>query len=653
MGHTGRVTESLWQRDAETVRAFSAPTTSPGLGQGAAGGVLGGGVNLAPTPELLAQVAALPPADDDPQIDVKAEAEASENFRLRDFVRPYRRPLLIGFGLIIVDTLLTLVGPFLVLKGLDQGVAAKDMQVVWIASIVFLAATLLDWVVTWAYTRYTGRTAERLLFALRIRIFSHLQRLALDYYDREMAGRIMTRMTTDVDAFSQLLQTGLITALVNLMTFAGVLVALTILSWPLMLGVCVLIPPLILSTLWFARRSAVAYRIARESISNVNAEFQESISGVRESQAYVREDRNISSFNVTATDYLTARLRTQRLQALYFPFILFLATCGDAVVLGLGSVLVHNGTIVVGMVVAFLLYLDQFFAPIQQLSQVLDQWQQAVASLAKINELMLTPVTTPDAEDPVVPEHMPGAIRFDNVHFSYPGAPREILHGIDLDIAPGETVALVGETGAGKSTLVKMVARFYDVDAGQVLIDGTPVTDLDLRAFRRRLGYVPQEPFLFSGTIRDNIAYGRPDASDAEVEEAARAVGAHDFVAQLTGGYLHSVSERGRSMSAGQRQLICLARALLVDPAILLLDEATANLDLSTEARVQRAMGFVSHGRTTLLIAHRLQTARTADRIVVVDDGQVVEAGSHDELLAAGGFYADLWNRSVAAPISA
>jgi ATP-binding cassette subfamily B protein len=653
VGPTGRVTESLWRRDAEAVRAFSAPSSpSMGIGGGIGAGT-GAGLNLTPTPELLASVAALPPADDEPNIDVAAEAAGSEHFRLREFVRPYRRPLIIGFGMIIVDTLLTLVGPFLVQQGLNKGVSQHAEGVVWAAAAVFLAATLLDWLVTWGYTRYTGRTAERLLFALRIRIFSHLQRLALDYYDREMAGRIMTRMTTDVEAFSQLLQTGLITALVNIMTFMGVLVVLSFMSWPLMLGVCILIPPLVISTVWFGRRSAFAYRVARESISTVNAEFQESISGVRESQAYVREDRNISSFRATATGYLTARLRTQRLQALYFPFILFLATCGDAIVLGVGSVLVHNGTIVVATVVAFLLYLDQFFAPIQQLSQVFDQWQQAVASLNKINELMATPVSTPDAEEPVAPDHLVGAIRFDDVHFSYPAAPREILHGIDLDIAPGETVALVGATGAGKSTLVKMVARFYDVDGGQVLIDGTPVTDLDLRAYRRRLGYVPQEPFLFSGTIRDNIAYGRPDATDAEVEEAARAVGAHEFVAQLTGGYLHTVSERGRSMSAGQRQLICLARALLVDPVILLLDEATANLDLSTEARVQRAMGFVSHGRTTLLIAHRLQTARTADRIVVIDDGRVVESGPHDELLAAGGFYADLWNRNVAAPISA
>jgi ATP-binding cassette subfamily B protein len=653
------VTASLWDRtdDAEAVRAFVTPA-GPAVarsgfgGSGASGRGAGGGLALAPTPELLAAVDALPPADDEPDIDVAAEAAGSEHFRLRAFLRPYRRPLLIGFGLIVLDTLLTLAGPFLVQQGLNEGVQHHAEGALWTASALFLGATLVDWAVTWAYTRYTGRTAERLLFALRIRIFAHLQRLALDYYDREMSGRIMTRMTTDVDAFAQLLQTGLITALVNILSFVGVLVVLSVLSWPLTLGVLVLVPPLLVATVWFGRRSAHAYAHARETISTVNAEFQESISGVREAQAYVREEQNIESFRATASRYLDARLRTQVLQAIYFPFILFLATCGDAVVLGLGSALVHDGTIAAGTVIAFLLYLDQFFAPVQQLSQVFDQWQQAVASMTKINELMQTPVTTPDAIDPVVPAHLRGALRFTDVRFSYPGTRREILHGVDLDVAAGETVALVGETGAGKSTLVKLVARFYDADSGQVLVDGVPVTDLELRAYRRRLGYVPQEPFLFSGTVRDNIAYGRPDASDAEVERAARAVGAHDFIAGLRGGYLHPVTERGRSLSAGQRQLLCLARALLVDPAILLLDEATANLDLSTEARVQRAMGVVSQNRTTLLIAHRLQTARSADRIVVVDDGRIVETGSHEELLERGGPYAELWNRNLDASIS-
>ncbi|HEX4532445.1 MAG TPA: ABC transporter ATP-binding protein, partial [Acidimicrobiia bacterium] len=448
------VTASLWDRtaEAEAVHAFIAPA-GPAVARGGFGGSgasvrgAGGGIALAPTPELLAAVDALPPADDEPDVDVAAEAAGSEHFRLRAFLRPYRRPLLIGFGLIVIDTLLTLAGPFLVQQGLNQGVQHHAEGALWTASVLFLGATLVDWVVTWAYTRYTGRTAERLLFALRIRIFAHLQRLALDYYDREMSGRIMTRMTTDVDAFAQLLQTGLITAVVNILSFVGVLVVLSLLSWPLTLGVLVLVPPLLIATVWFGRRSAHAYAHARETISTVNAEFQESISGVREAQAYVQEERNIESFNATARRYLDARLRTQVLQALYFPFILFLATCGDAVVLALGSALVHDGTIAAGTVIAFLLYLDQFFAPVQQLSQVFDQWQQAVASMTKINELMQTPVATPDAVDPVVPGHLRGELCFDDVHFSYPGTGRETLHGIDLEVVAGETVALVGETG--------------------------------------------------------------------------------------------------------------------------------------------------------------------------------------------------------------
>jgi ATP-binding cassette subfamily B protein len=313
-------------------------------------------------------------------------------------------------------------------------------------------------------------------------------------------------------------------------------------------------------------------------------------------------------------------------------------------VLGAGDHFVRAGTLSPGELIAFVLYLTLFFAPIQQLSQVFDTYQQAKAALAKIAGLLARPTATPVPRDAVDPGRLRGAIRFEGVHFQYAGGTTEALRGIDLDIAPGETVALVGETGAGKSTLVKLVPRFYDPTDGRVLIDGQPLTALELGTFRRRLGYVPQEPFLFSGTIRDNIAYGKPHASDADVEAAARAVGAHDFVASLPGGYLHSVSERGRSLSAGQRQLIALARAQLVDPAILLLDEATSNLDLATEARVNRAMGIVARGRTTLLIAHRLQTAARASRIVVLDNGVVVEDGTHAELLARGGGYASLWD---------
>jgi ATP-binding cassette subfamily B protein len=321
------------------------------------------------------------------------------------------------------------------------------------------------------------------------------------------------------------------------------------------------------------------------------------------------------------------------------------------VVLGVGYQLARSGGLSPGELVAFLLYLNLLFSPIQQLSQIFDTYQQARASLAKITELLATVPLVRPAARPVDPGRLRGRLRFESVRFRYPGSNADALAGFDLEIEPGETVALVGETGAGKSTIVKLAARFYDPTEGRVLVDEHPLTELDAGAYRRQLGYVPQEAFLFSGTIRDNIAYGRPPATDIEVEAAARAVGAHDFIARLAGGYLHPVTERGRSLSAGQRQLIALARARLVDPAILLLDEATATLDLGTEARVVRAMGALSEGRTTILIAHRLQTAQAADRIVVIDRGRVAEEGSHEELLARGDHYTRLWDAFVGRPV--
>jgi ATP-binding cassette subfamily B protein len=594
----------------------------------------------------MAALDKLPAADDDPRVDVVAEATApADTFRLRSFVRPYRRGLALGFGLVVVDTVLTLLGPFMVRRGIDHGVVHGDLGALRVAVLGFALAAVLDWGVTWAYTLVTGRTAERLLFALRVRIFSHLQRLALDFYDRELGGRIMTRMTTDVESLSQLLQQGLIQAVVSAFTCVGVFVFLIVLSPPLALAASTVLVPLALATWWYRKLSGDAYQRARESIATVNANLQESLSGVRVAQAYSREDRNIGGFRGLNSQYLADRTTAQRLIALYFPFVLLLADIGAAVVLGSGAVLVDHGVVSTGVLIAFLLYLNQFFAPIQQLSAVFDTWQQAGASMEKIDELMATPSSTPPAAHPEPVTELRGAIRFDGVHFRYPGtAGAEALSGVDLEIRAGETVALVGETGAGKSTIVKLVARFYDPTAGRVEIDGRDLRTLDLGQLRRRLGIVPQEAFLFTGTIRDNIAYGRPDASDAEVEAAAVAVGADELVASLPLGYLTPVTERGRSLSAGQRQLIALARARLVDPAVLLLDEATSNLDLASEARVQRAMGVVAEGRTTLLVAHRLPTARSADRILVVADGHIAEEGTHDELVARGGRYAALWS---------
>jgi ATP-binding cassette, subfamily B, bacterial len=361
-------------------------------------------------------------------------------------------------------------------------------------------------------------------------------------------------------------------------------------------------------------------------------------------QAYRREQVNNDRFAGLSGAYRTSRLRAQRMIALYFPFVQALSTVGGAIILFAAAGEIRAGLLTTGSLIAYLLWVDSLFSPIQQLSQVFDGYQQANVGLQRISELLRTPTSTPAAQHPVEPGRLRGAIDLRDVHFGYTGQRAEAIGGVSLAIAPGETVALVGQTGAGKSTLVKLIARFYDVTSGQVLIDGTDVREYDLPLFRQQLGVVPQEPYLFAGTVRDAIAYGRPDASDAEVEAAARGVGAIEMIARLQGGFRHEVAERGRNLAAGQRQLIALARAYLVDPAILLLDEATAALDLAAEAEVNRATEQLAARRTTLLVAHRLTTAATADRIVVMDQGRIAEVGAHDELLERGGRYAELWS---------
>jgi ATP-binding cassette subfamily B protein len=660
----GGVTPSAWRGlDAEELRdAKIADSTRMNAGQirvaggggAAAGGWMGGmGGSMAATPELLAQVDALPPATADPKVDVAFEAREAPNFKFLRFLKRYRAWLLVGVGLVTLDALATLAGPLLVRYGVDNGISDQNMQAIWVASAAFLVVTLFDWWVMWAEQRVMGRTSERLLHALRIKVFAHLQRLGVDYYENEMAGRIMTRMTTDIDALSQLLQNGLVNALVNIVTFIGVGILLIFMNPKLALVTATILPPLVIATIWFRHASSKAYEQARERIAAVNANLQEGLSGVRVSQAFVREDKNQENFTEVASGYRDARVRAQRLVAIYFPFVDFLSDIAVCIVLGASSVMVANGTITVGDLIAFLLYLNLFFAPIQQLSQVFDSYQQAKVAISRIDELLETPTTVPAPANPVAVPSLQGNVDFEDVVFRYSTAVDDALRGVDLHIEAGETVALVGETGAGKSTAIKLVARFYDVTGGRVLVDGVAVNDYDQVQYHQHLGVVPQEAYLFSGTIADNIAYGREDATDAEIEAAARAVGAHDFIASLPGGYLQFVSERGRSLSSGQRQLIALARAHLVDPAILLLDEATSNLDLQTEAKVQAAMGVAARGRTTILIAHRLQTARLADRIVVIDQGKVVEQGHHDELLAKQGQYARMWQLAVGSPAAA
>ncbi|HEX4102104.1 MAG TPA: ABC transporter ATP-binding protein [Pseudonocardiaceae bacterium] len=627
-----------------TVRTIGAPSIGPGLGGGS-----GWRLNLAPTPELLARVAALPPVRDFPTVDIDREARHDRGFRLAGLLREFRRPLLVGLVLVILDALAGLAGPVLIKEGVDNGVSAGSQAVLFAASAIFLIVTLADLIDQVGETFVTGRAAERIMLSLRIRIWAQLQRLSLDYYEREMAGRIMTRMTTDVDQFESLIENGLLAALVSLVTFVGVGVALVLINTELGLCTLTVVVPLAIATMIFRRKAARLYDLARERIAIVNADFQESLSGVCESQAFTHENETSARFHRLGHDYLAARVAAQRLVATYFPFVQFLSAGADAIVLGVGAGLIASGQLTTGALIAFLLYIDMFFSPIQQLSQVFDSWQQTRVSVSRIGQLMRLDTLTPPAERPEPAGRFRGELALDGVRFSYPAPPcppakpPEALRGITLRIAAGETVAIVGQTGAGKSTVMKLLARFYDPDQGSVRVDGYDLRSLDLRSFRRQLGYVPQEGFLFTGTIRDNIAYGRPESTDAEVEAAARAIGAHDFIAALPGGYLHHIVERGRSLSAGQRQLVALARAELIDPTVLLLDEATSNLDLVTEARVAQAMQRVAHHRTTIVIAHRLQTARSADRIVVLARGQIAEVGSHEQLLAADGTYASMW----------
>jgi len=555
---------------------------------------------------------------------------------------PYRTRTTLSIFSLLLATATALAPPFLSKYAIDDGIRRHDLGALWVIVAAFLLAGLANWGMSYVQTYLTGWVGERILADLRVKLFGHLQRLSLGFFERNRAGVIISRLTNDVEALDQLVTDGVTTLVQSTLTLLGTAILLFILDWRLALATLAVIPVMSVGTILFRIYSSRAYAAVRERLGLVTATLAEDIAGMRIVQAFTREERNIAHFREVAEHYREANMRTVVLNALYFPFVDLVSSVALAVVLGYGGHLYFQGDVTLGTLFAFLLYVQNFFDPVQQLSQLYSTFLSATAALDKIMDVL-------DEEPQVVDQ--PGArelptveghVRFEHVRFGYADGP-DVLPDLDLDVPAGTTVALVGHTGAGKSTIAKLLARFYDPRDGRITFDGTDLREVTQASLRRQLGIVPQEGFLFAGTVAENIAFGRPDASGEDIVRAAQAVGAHEFILRLENGYETEVQERGSRLSLGQRQLIALARALLADPRILILDEATSSVDIGTERKIEQALRLLLAGRTAFIIAHRLSTIRDADLIVVLEHGRIVEQGSHDDLMQKRGLYTSLY----------
>ena len=548
-----------------------------------------------------------------------------------------------GAACVLVVGALGVAGPLLVGWAIDYGIKAHDLRKVEMYAAAYLVISFVVAYTQRAGVHLWGRLAARVMHRLRILVFTHLQRLSLDFFTEEKAGVLMSRMTSDIENLQQFLQDGISSFGIQLVSMVTIIIVLFKLDAKLaMLSIVAVVPLLLVLTIWFHRASERGYLRARDGIANVLSDLSESLYGVRVITATNRQRYNVVQHRNVVGEYRDANLYTGRANAIYGPATVTITILGQALLLGVGGNAVLHDQLSIGVLVSFVLYLGRFFQPIQLLVQQYNVLQQGRSSIIRLRELVETP---PSVDERVGAEALPpvtGAIEFREITFSYvPGHP--VLEHVDLAIAPGESVAFVGPTGAGKSTMAKLVNRFYDPDEGAVLVDGHDVRDVTLHSLRSQIGVVPQEPFLFAGSIRENLVFAHQDADDAEVEDAIDAVGLRELVERLPRGVDTMVHDRGQTLSAGERQLLALGRAFLSHPRVLVLDEATSSLDLRSETVVEQALNRLLEGRTAILIAHRLTTAKRADRIVVVEDGGIVETGSHDELVSAGGRYAAMY----------
>ncbi|MEU7744148.1 ABC transporter ATP-binding protein [Nonomuraea sp. NPDC049158] len=564
---------------------------------------------------------------------------------LGDLLTPHRKAIALLTAIIIVSNLAGLAIPYLVKVGIDAGIPPM-LKGTGPGTLLTVVGVILAAAVTQALTRQVflqmaGRIGQNILLELRRRVFDHFQRLSLSFHEKYTSGRVISRLTSDIDAIAELLQSGFDGLVTAVLTMFGTAALLLVLDVHLGLVALIPLPLLLLFTRWFRRQSAIVYRRTRETVALVIVHFVESMTGIRAVQAFRREPRNQEIFKQLNDDYRGANASSMHLIAVFMPGIKLIGNVTVAVVLVYGGWLALHGEVTVGVLAAFLLYLRQFYEPMQEISQFYNTLQSAGAALEKLSGVLEEEPAVPEPREPAALPKARGKVRFEGVRFAYV-EDRPILPGLDLTIPAGQSVALVGSTGAGKTTLAKLISRFYDPTEGRVLLDGVDLRTLDEPTLRKAVVMVTQENFLFSGTVADNIRFGRPGASDREVREAAKAIGAHEFISALPNGYDTEVGKRGGRMSAGQRQLVAFARAFLADPAVLILDEATSSLDVPSERLVQRALRTILADRTALIIAHRLSTVEIADRVLVMEGGEIVEDGSPDRLIAASGRFAGL-----------